>query len=192
MQFVKHEDVFAAGIKSEMARSRPWLHLHPGRFTWQQLSVSSVEAENHNLVCSQIARVGEPVRGIKHDTMGMRAFLTLPVYARAPALLHIRSLAQTAVALNREDRHVASGVIRYQNKLASSIHIYITGVGARRCLLVQQPQFASSLIDSKRAHGSALCTRKISNFVDRVQITPAGCESEKRRVNYAPGGADML
>src|SRR6266851_3551320 len=109
----------------------------------------------------------------------MRTFLTLPVYARAPALLHIRSLAQTAVALCRENRHVASGVIRYQNKPAAGIHIHITGVGAQRCSLIQQPQFASPLIDSKGADGSALCTRKISDFVDRVQITPVVRESEK-------------
>src|SRR6266852_7641528 len=122
----------------------------------------------------------------------MRTFLTLAVYARSPALLHIRMLAQTAVALDRENRHVASGVIRYQNIPALSIHIHITRVGAQRCLLIQQPQFASPLIDSKGANGSARCTRKIADFVDCVQITPAGCESEKRRVNYAFRGGDML
>src|SRR5713101_3590417 len=112
VQFVKHENVLGVGRKSQMARACSRLDLHPGLFVRQQLSVSRVKAENHDLVRSQIALIGEPVGWVKHDTVRVRTFLTLPVYARAPALLHIRSLAQTAVALNRKNRHVASGVIR--------------------------------------------------------------------------------
>src|SRR5437016_6468093 len=55
VQFVKDENILATRIKSQMARPRAWLDLHPGWFTRQQLSVSCVEAENHNLICSQIA-----------------------------------------------------------------------------------------------------------------------------------------
>src|SRR5207237_7221159 len=134
----------------------------------------------------------EAVGWIKHDAVGMRTFLTFMVCARAPVLLHIRRLAQTAVALNRENRYVASGVIRYQNKPALSIHVNVTGVGAQRWFLIQQPQFARPLIDSKGADGSAFLTREFLDLVDRIQIAPAGCESKKRRVNDASRGGDML
>src|SRR6266480_1342751 len=81
--------------------------------------------------------------------MGVWTFLTLPVYARALILLHIGRLTQTAVALNRENRHVAASVIRDQNKPAASIHIHITRVGAQRWFLIQQTQFTRLLIDGK-------------------------------------------
>src|SRR5438552_8672007 len=122
----------------------------------------------------------------------MRAFLTLPVYARAMRLPHIRSIAQTAVALNRENCDVASGVIRYQYKSAVGRHIHITGIGAQRRFLIPQPQFTRLLIHSKGADGSAFSTLELLDFVDRIQIAPAGCESEKRRINHIPRGSDML
>ena len=128
MQFVKHKDVAAAVIKSQVARSRAGLHLHPGLFTWQQLSVSCVETKYHYSVGSEIARVRKPVGWIKHDAMCMRAFLTFPVDAQALILLRICTFAQTAVAVNWENRHVASGVICDQNKSAARIYIYITGI----------------------------------------------------------------
>ena len=124
--------------------------------------------------------------------MGVRPFLTLPIYARAPGLFHISGLAQTAVAFNRKNRNVAASVIRDQNKPAASIHIHITRIRAQRWFLIQQPQFARLLIDSKGADGSAFSARKLLDFVDGVQITPVECESEKRRINYAPRGAEAL
>ena len=99
---------------------------------------------------------------------------------------------QTAVALNRQNRHVAASVIRDQNKPAASIHIHITRIGAQRWFLIQQPQLASPLIDSKGTDRTAFSTREFLDFVDGVQVTPVGCDSEKRRVNYALRGGDML
>src|SRR5437870_3377438 len=122
----------------------------------------------------------------------MRTFLTLAVYARASALLHIRSLAQTAVLLHRENRHIASGVIRYQNEPAAGIHVHITGVSTQRWFLIQQAQFARPLIDRKGADGAAFLILEVLDFVDGVQITPAGCKSEKRWVNNALRGGYML
>ena len=100
--------------------------------------------------------------------MGVWTFLALPVYARALILLHIGRLTQTAVALNREDRHVTSSVICYQDELAGSIHLHIAWVGAQRCLLIQESQVAGHLIDSKGADSSALLTRKVSHFIDGI------------------------
>src|SRR5204863_1551958 len=118
MQFVKDEDKFAAGMKRQMAGSRSWLHLHPGRHACKQLSASCIETKDHNFVRSQIARVSELVSWIQHYTVCMRSFLTVSVYARALILFHVPSFAQTAVALDRKNCHVASGVIRNQNKPA--------------------------------------------------------------------------
>src|SRR6266403_2405171 len=115
----------------------------------------------------------------------MWTFLTLPVYARTSALLHICRCAQTAIAPNREDRDVAAGVIRYQNKFAAGIDIHVTGVGAQRWLLIQQPQGARFLIDSKGADGATFLTRKLLDFIDRVQILPVACETKKGRIDYA-------
>src|SRR5258708_38215057 len=98
----------------------------------------------------------------------MWTFLTTPVYARPLALLHICRCAQTAIAPNREDRDVAAGVIRYQNKFAAGIDIHVTVVGAQRWSLIQQPQCARLLIDSKDAHGATFLTRRLLDTSERI------------------------
>src|SRR3989440_10241998 len=118
MQFVKDRYDFAVGVKRQRAGSRSWLDLHPGRRTCKQLSASCIETKDHNFVSSQIARVSELVSWIQHYAVCMRSFLTVPVYARALILFHVRSFAYTTVALEGEDRHVSSSVIRNQNKPA--------------------------------------------------------------------------
>src|SRR2546421_10197501 len=105
-------------MKRQMTRSRSWLDLHPGRRACKQLSAPCIETKDHNFVRSQIARVSELVSWIQHYAVCMRSLLTVPVYARALELFHVRSFAQTAVALDRENRHVAACVIRNQNKPA--------------------------------------------------------------------------
>src|SRR3954470_11011756 len=64
MQFAKDEDKFAAGMKCQMAGSRSWLDLHPGRRACKQPSAWRIETKDHNFVRSQIARVSELVSWI--------------------------------------------------------------------------------------------------------------------------------
>jgi hypothetical protein len=113
-------------MKSQVAWARPRLDLHPRLFGWTQLSASCVKTKNHDLVCTQIARVREPVRLIKHKAMRVRTLLTLLVYARTMGLLHIDRRAQTAVALCGQYHDVASNVIGYQNELGNRIDVDVT------------------------------------------------------------------
>ena len=57
---VPKETVHAAGMKSQMARPRASLDLNTGWVPGQQFSQASVEPEDHDLVCSQIADVRKP------------------------------------------------------------------------------------------------------------------------------------
>src|SRR5437660_7537479 len=121
-----------------MTWARARLDLHPGRRTCKQLPALCIETKDHNFVRPQIARVSELVSWIQHYAVCMRSFLTVSVYARALILFHVRSFAQTAVALDREDRHISSSVVRDQNKPARDIHVHVTRICAQRCLSIQQ------------------------------------------------------
>src|SRR5260370_32079218 len=94
--------------------------------------------------------------------------------------------------LHGKTRPLASVVIGNKDNPPAGTHIHLTGMGAQRGFLIQPPQFARPLIDRKGADGSAFFTSKVPNFVDGIKITPAGCESEKRRVNYSLRGGNML
>ena len=54
IQLVKHKDILATGMKSQMTWSRSRLDRHPGLFVRLQCSVSRVEAKNHDSVSSEI------------------------------------------------------------------------------------------------------------------------------------------
>src|SRR3989442_8056117 len=59
VHFIYDIGVLAAGMKSQVPRSRPRLELHPWLFVGNQLSCLCVKAEDHDLVCSEITWVDE-------------------------------------------------------------------------------------------------------------------------------------
>src|SRR5262249_1734052 len=124
--------------------------------------------------------------------MGVRPFLPVPIDARAQVLFHVGRRAQTAIALNRKDRNVTARVVRDQNKFSSSIDRHVTGAGAQRRLLVQQPELAGLLIDGKGRDGAAPFAAELMDFVDCIEVAKVSCESKKRWINYLPGRPHMF
>src|SRR5262249_30261976 len=181
----------ASGMKGKVPWPRARLRLNPRWFGRLQLSVSTIEAEDHDFVCSEITGVSELVRSIEDDAMGMRTFLASPVDARPLVLFHVGCCAQTAIMLNRENRNVAATVIRRQYKFSARVHFYVTGAGAERRLLVQWPQSGGSLVNRKCRDCPAFLAGKLIDFVDRVEVTPTRRKSQIRRINYLPGRAVM-
>src|SRR5882724_4760604 len=120
--------------------------------------------------------------------MGMWSFLPLSVYARTQILHHVRGFAQASIAIYRKDGNVAPHIISYQNKSTGLVHDHVTRRASQRWLLIQQPQLTCPLINGKGAEGAAFFTRKLFDFIDRIEVAAAGCKGKIGRVFYTLSG----
>src|ERR1700676_810760 len=103
-----------------MPRTRTSLGVHDYRF-FSQSSPARIEAINQQLIKAEICDNHKAIVRRERNSVSVRPFLPLGIYARTLVLNKRRSLAYPAVCHHGQHRHATQSVIRDQRVLASSI-----------------------------------------------------------------------
>ena len=121
-----------------MARACAGFEFGPWLFAGFEFSSRRIEAIDHYFVDPEIGSQGVALGTIEDDAMSVWSFL-LFLDARAFVLLHVDRHSECAVGTYRERGDVAAGVVCDEQGFSFAIHGEMTGIGASRRLLIQQP-----------------------------------------------------
>src|SRR5712692_4125255 len=169
-------------MKRKMARPGSGVDLYKG-VDGREVPIAGVEVKDRELVQAKVRLNHKAIVRGDPNPVGMRPFLPLLVHARAVVLHKTGGFAQTSIFTHGKTRDASSAVIRHQNIFSRFVQRNMARPTATAAYLVEQLKRAAAVIDSKRADGAALLSRKLIDLVHRVQIFPAGMHCHKRRIS---------
>src|SRR5580693_1251739 len=164
-----------------MPRSRAGTGGHDLRFD-SQGSLRSIEAINEQLIESEVRNHRKAIVRRERDSVGVRSFLPLRIYAGALVLHEPGSPPQPTVFQDRKRSYAAPRVIGDQRVSVGTIKSDVSRVFTARGNLVQEREFPRLGIDGECTHCARGLAVIVGGLVDRIEESIAGIDAEKRRL----------